>query len=90
MGIFALDAFESNRTLWENLLGFIIHLVPSLLEFFALAIAWKFKTYGGLLFLALVALSFFITGARNTLPVYLMIAGPPLVAGVLFIVDDKI
>jgi hypothetical protein len=89
LGTFAFDAFEENQNLWRNLLGFLIHLLPTLLEFGALALAWKWKTFGGVLFLLLAGLSFLITGMENALPVYLIVAAPPAIAGVLFIIGEK-
>lgn len=85
LGVFALDAFEGDAAIGEKLLGFLIHLAPTFAELAALGVAWKWRRPGGALFLVLVAASFLITGTDNTGPVYLMVAGPPLLCGVLFI-----
>jgi hypothetical protein len=89
LGLFAADAFEGNERFARKLLGFAIHLAPTLLELGALGVAWRWKTVGGVLFLALAGLSFLLTGTNNTFPVYLMIAAPPAIAGVLFIAGGR-
>jgi hypothetical protein len=85
LSVFALDAFEGDDSLGRKLVGFIIHLAPTLAELAALGIAWRRRVLGGGIFVALSGFSFLITGTENTLPVYAMIAVPPAIAGLLFI-----
>jgi hypothetical protein len=89
LGVFALDAFEGDFSIGEKILGFLIHLAPTFSIFAALAVAWKWKFLGGVVFFALAGLSFLITGSENTLPVYAMVAGPPVLCGVLFIASAE-
>jgi len=47
ISIFALDAFEPERTLWQQLGTLLIHLVPSFILLGILLIAWKWEFIGG-------------------------------------------
>ena len=53
ISVFALDAFEPGRTLWQQLAAFLIHLIPSFVLFLVLLIAWKREKLGGIIFLVL-------------------------------------
>ena len=87
ISIFALDVFGVGYSVWETILALLIHLVPVYLILIALAIAWRWERLGSLLFIALGAL--YIITAWGAFPwaVYLIIAGPAFVIGILFLVD---
>ena len=57
LGIFALDAFDSRYTLWQQLQAFFIHLIPNYILILFLVIAWKWELIGGLM-LMILALGF--------------------------------
>lgn len=51
LSLFALDSFNPKYTLWEQLKGFFIHLVPSLLLLAILIFTWRRRLIGGILFI---------------------------------------
>jgi hypothetical protein len=89
ISIFALDAFEEGMPLWKQMLGFLIHLVPTYILIAFLLAAWKFPLIGGLLFIGIGI--FYILFARNfNVFTYLIISGPAILTGVLFIAQKFI
>ena len=51
ISIFALDAFDPNLTIWKQIQGFAMHLIPSFVLLLILLIAWKWELVGGIMFL---------------------------------------
>lgn len=86
LAVFALDVFQAGYALGELLWALLMHLIPSLLVLLALAIAWRWNRWGGWLFIALgiAYMVFFWNPARW--PAYLMISGPAVLIGVLFLI----
>jgi len=97
VSIFALDAFNPNLSVWQQIGSFIKHLAPSFILVFILAIAWKWELAGGILFSAIgISMMFFIyflNHDRNQFTVEqsiinaMIICLPFVVAGVLFILS---
>jgi hypothetical protein len=84
ISIFALDAFGEGIPFREAVIGFLIHLLPTYIVIAVLLIAWKWELVGGTLFI--FAGFFYIFGANNMhWSAYLLIAGPPILIGSLFI-----
>lgn len=50
VSMFALDAFGHGKPFSEELLDFLMHLIPSYVLIALLLIAWKWETVGGILF----------------------------------------
>jgi hypothetical protein len=96
ISIFALDAFNPEKTIGQQIIDFLIHLIPSFVLAIFLIIAWKNEFIGGLLFI-LVWFSFspiiFIHNYNMnqsvwmSLLIILLITMPFLIAGILFIVS---
>jgi hypothetical protein len=60
ISLFALDSFE-HGTLGEQILAFLLHMIPSLVLTIILALAWKWELIGGILYILLgIVLSPFI------------------------------
>lgn len=78
LGIFAFDAFSADSTVLENILGLIMHLVPSFILMLVLFVAWKNEKLGAVLFaiLAVIFTIFFnsyrelVTFAIISLPLF--------------------
>lgn len=51
ISMFALDAFAPNLTIWQQLGGFFLHLIPSYILIAALIFAWKREQAGGWIFI---------------------------------------
>jgi len=96
ISMFAFDSFSPENTLGQNLLGLLMHLLPSLGLLILLLVAWKWELVGGIIFtLAGVAWSIFVywinfkrTGsAGKALFVVLTLALPLIITGILFIMN---
>ena len=99
ISIFALDAFQPDMTLLEQLRDFLMHLVPSFVLLAILLVAWKWELIGGIIFVAigLVLTPFIYIHNYNmngsvwmSLAIIMMITFPFILMGVLFILDYKI
>ena len=51
ISIFALDAFQPNLTVWQQIGAFLMHLIPSFILMALLLIAWKWEYTGGIIFM---------------------------------------
>lgn len=96
VSLFALDSFDPKLTIMQEITGFLIHMIPSVILTVVLVIAWRYKFTGGIIFVALgISLSMFLFlvnyGRNNdlwiTLGIMAAISLPFLIAGILFIAD---
>ena len=83
LSIFALDAFAPGRPLIEAFPELLLHLAPAAVVFTAVALAWRRDGVGALAFLALAVL--YMVMASSRVDWILVIAGPLLVTGLLFL-----
>ncbi len=51
ISMFALDSFAPGQPVWQQIIGFLIHLIPSLILSAILIVAWKWEFTGGLIFI---------------------------------------
>ncbi len=96
VSIFALDAFDPELSLRAQILGFLIHLIPSFILALLLAIAWKWERIGGIIF-TLIGCAFtpiiFLHNYRMndsvgmSLIIILTITVPFILVGVLFLLS---
>jgi len=99
VSMFALDAFSPGLTIWQQIGGFLIHLIPSYILLAMLIVAWKWEYSGGITFtitgLAFCVSVFLLNHNRNQFSVAqsavnaLLVAFPFVIVGVLFIVSYK-
>lgn len=90
ISMFALDIFGNGYTFLETIVGLFMHLIPSFILTIILIIAWKYELVGGILFL-IPPLFYMCMTAMNVnillaISWSLIIAGPFLVIGILFII----
>ena len=78
LGVFALDAVG------EGLAAILLHFAPTLLLLLVVAVSWRWQWVGGSVFIALALLYGIPAWARGA-PWNLIICGPLLVVGVLFL-----
>jgi len=92
--MFALDAFQPNMTIWEQIRDFLMHLIPSFILLIFLLFSWKYELIGGIIFTLIgLILSPFIFNhnyAMNqsvgmSLGIITAITFPFILVGVLFI-----
>lgn len=84
IGLFALDAFGPGKPLADALLDFAIHLLPALILLTLVAVSWRREWIGAFTFTAL-AVVYATTMSRGRLDWMLLIAGPLLLVGMLFL-----
>lgn len=96
ISLFALDAFSYGESTWDQILGFLMHLIPSFVLIGILLIAWKWEKIGGIIFILLgLGLSPFIfkhnyamnNSISMSLGVIALITLPFVLVGILFLVS---
>ena len=96
ISLFALDAFDPELSLWQQLAAFLIHLIPSFVLGVILLVAWKWEYIGGFIFTVLgLGLSpwvYMMNYQMNhsvwmSMGVVLMITFPFVVVGILFVLS---
>jgi hypothetical protein len=89
LGLFALDAFGGGQPLWNQIVGFLRHLIPVYVVAGVLVLSWRWEWVGGVIFPALGALYIFWAWHRWRWPYNLYncltIAGPVFLLGALFL-----
>ena len=86
ISLFALDAFGQGYPWVEELVAFLIHLIPTYGVIAVLLVAWKWPLPGGLGFIAGGAFYLVKVHGMHWLA-YLLISGPLFLIGVLFLVS---
>ncbi len=100
VSLFAADAFTPGLTIWKQLGGFLIQLIPSLILLAFLIVAWKWELIGGIIFVVIglvtSPLVFMLNHNRNHFSIcaslidVLIITFPFIVVGVLFIISNSL
>jgi len=89
ISIFAADVFGEARGFWQTALALLMHLIPTFLIVAVLIVSWRREWIGGVLFIALGLL--YTVWAWNKpfgiWSTFLMIAGPPVLTGALFLLN---
>lgn len=96
VSMFALDAFEPELTIWQQIGAFFMHLIPSFILLALLIVSWKWEFIGGIIF-TLLGLGFspviFVHNYKMNQSVWMsigIILGitlPFIIVGILFIVS---
>jgi hypothetical protein len=86
---FALDVFDSYSGL-DLTMAFFMHLIPSIVLFIFLMIAWKWEEVGAYLFIALGVIFGFFFEAFNSFTGFSFLVLPIWVIGALFLVSSKL
>ena len=85
LSLFAFDAFTGADSIWAQLLGLIIHLLPSIILACILWLAWKQPFYGGGAFLiGSILFTLFFKTYENSIGM-LLLSLPLVVVGGLFL-----
>jgi hypothetical protein len=87
LSVFALDVFGEGYGFWKTALALLMHLIPTGVILVALAISWRWEAVGGLVFIALGAWYLISAWGRFHWSAYLVIAGPLVLLGALFLLD---
>jgi hypothetical protein len=98
ISIFALDAFEHGESLGEQLLAFLIHLIPSFILLIILLIAWKWEKTGGIIFVLIGLITSPLVFVHNyamnesvwmSLGIISLITVPFVIVGLLFVWSSR-
>lgn len=98
VSLFALDTFDSNLTIMQQIIGFLMHLIPSFILLILLGIAWRYQLTGGIIFVVtgvVFGIFLYIWNFRMnhnvliTLGIVASLALPFLVSGILFMLDYR-
>jgi len=87
ISLFALDAFGTGDPLWQEVVGFLIHMIPTVLVIGAVIVGWRWPLMGGVLCLGLGLLYVAVAWGRTSWAAYAAIVGPIWVTGALFFLD---
>lgn len=94
VSIFALDAFQPDKTPGQQILAFLIHLIPSFILALILIVAWKWERIGGIIFILIGLVFTPIIYTHNyqmnqsiwlSLLIVALIPGPFIIVGMLFL-----
>lgn len=86
LALFSLDVFGENYGFWGTIVGLLIHNIPVFVLAIVLWISWKHEIVGGVVFI-LAALVYEMLVWGNSKAYSLIIFGPALVIGVLFLIN---
>ncbi|MEZ4863496.1 MAG: hypothetical protein R3C14_19410 [Caldilineaceae bacterium] len=87
VSLFALDVFDAGYSFWETAVALFIHLLPVFGLLIGLALAWRWEWVGALIFLGFCGWYLAMAWGNFVFLVYLIMCGPPLIIGLLFLVD---
>lgn len=96
VSLFALDAFDDKLTIWQQIGGFLIHMIPSFILLGVLLVAWKWEKAGGVILIILgLVLSILVfrmnyrinNSVWTSIGVISAITIPFVIAGILFLIS---
>ena len=96
VSLFALDSFGGGKTIGQQLIAFLIHMIPSFILTTFLIAAWKWELIGGILFIVIGIVMSPIIFNHNydmnqsvwtSLVVILLITFPFILVGALFTIS---
>lgn len=96
ISMFSLDALNSELTIWQQILGLLMHLIPSFVLIILLLLSWKRELIGGIFFMIIgLGLSPFVfmhnfkmnQSIWISLGVISIITIPFAIVGLLFIIS---
>jgi hypothetical protein len=89
ISLFALDVFNEGQGFWGTAVALLMHLIPTFIILVLLLLSWRREWIGGILFILLGVL--YVVWAWNKpfghWSTFVIIAGPPVLAGVLFLLS---
>jgi hypothetical protein len=87
LSLFALDVFSEDVGFWEKILGLLIHLVPVYIVVITLVIAWRWEWIGAIAFTGYALFYLSQVWGQEHWSTHLVIPGPLIVTGVLFLLN---
>ena len=96
ISLFSLDSFQGGAPLKDQILAWLMHMIPSFILIIVLLIAWKWENIGGIIFLSIgLAFSPYVFWGNYThnhsiglsLLIILTVTFPFMLVGVLFMLS---
>lgn len=89
VSLFALDVFAAGYSTAEALVAFVVHLLPfSGVLLLGLLLGWRWPWAGGVIYIGFGLFYILLTWGRDMLPAVLLLAGLPILTGLLFLLDE--
>ncbi len=89
LSLFALDIFNTDVSLFQQLGGFFINLLPSIFFIAVLIAFWKKPTYCGIGFILIAVLFTFFFETYTNLISFILVSFLPAFIGFLFLIFRK-
>jgi len=87
ISLFALDVFRAGKGFWEVTLALLIHLLPTAVILGVLALSWQQEWLGAIIYIAMAILYIVRTWDKYNLNTYLVIVGPLILIGIMFMLN---
>ena len=87
LSVFALDVFSEGYGVWTTIGALLLHLIPTYIVIIVLIVAWRREWVGAILFIGLAVLWVGWAWGRFPWVAYVVMSGPLLVAGILFLLN---
>lgn len=87
VSIFALDVFVEGISIWEAILGLLIHLIPVYVILIGVILSWRREWIGAVAFIGFATWYMIMSWSRFGPSVILIMAGVPLVIGLFYLYD---
>ena len=87
ISLFALDVFEGHHGFVQTAIALAMHLIPTAALLLVLAFSWRWEWVGAAVFPALGLFYMVAFAGRFHWSVYVIIAGPLFLLGVLFLLN---
>lgn len=87
VSLFAFDVFVEGISVWQALLGFLIHLLPVYVLAIGIALGWRWEWVGTVTFAGFALWYLGMSWNRFDLIGTLIMAGVPLVIGLFYLYD---
>jgi hypothetical protein len=85
ISLFALDVFQEGAGFWRTMAALGMHLIPAGIVLVLLALAWRWEWVGGIVLIGMGG--WYISDNLNRPGWCLLIAGPAILIGILFLLN---
>jgi hypothetical protein len=85
--IFAMEVLAESKGFMETVLGLLIHLIPQFVLVGVLIVSWRREWIGGIVFIFIALLYIVTQWGKFDSMVYILISGPLMLTGILFLLN---
>jgi hypothetical protein len=87
--LFSLDAFGGDVSIWFQIGGFLIHMLPTFVIILATLLSWRNPKLGGFAFLLLSALSVVFFRSYRNIYTFVLVSGLPMTIGAILLLGQN-